>query len=118
MPFDGKEFEVELSETTKLLIEGRNKIAEGWCQGSFYKQPIPLFHPARYCMMGAIGYHSATECATVGAKFTAYKLLGDVVVMGVSFWNDAPGRTKAEVLTAFDQAIELSKQRDRTNATP
>ena len=40
---------------------------------------------------------------------TEWRLLTKVVGFPVSFWNDAPGRTQADVLAALDAAIELAK---------
>lgn len=45
-------------------------------------------HPAEKLFRNAIGVHNAPE---------------------IWRWNDAPGRTKDEVLAAFDRAIDLAK---------
>jgi len=91
MPFDG----TELPRVTKELINARNRIEKGWIQN--YASTSK-----GVCMSFAIdgGYAMREECLV----FLSAAIGGLPVVP----WNDAPGRTKEEVLAAYDRAIELS----------
>lgn len=89
MPLDDS----QLDEVTKLLIEGRERIEQGWCQYATRKD-------GAVCMVGAI-YTTVdnTYCDAVRRLQRVIDMV-DIVV-----WNDAPGRTQDEVLDAFDKAI-------------
>ena len=54
------------------------------------------------CAIGAIYLVEADDIF----KWEAETLLSKEVGEYIPTWNDAPGRTKKEVLTAFDKAIE------------
>jgi hypothetical protein len=97
LPFDG----TKLDDVTKLLIEGRERIEQGWCQGRFEAK-------GSFCMLGAIRYdHQTTKWRRAARKRLARALgLGQEADGNhIPNWNDAPGRTKDEVLQAFDRAI-------------
>jgi hypothetical protein len=92
-----------------MLREARGLVAQGWAQGKFRK-----YSPEGtcYCADGAI------DEAADRADFDA--LYGDAIIVftraiGVKghahiwAWNDAIDRTQAEVLAAFDKAIELAE---------
>lgn len=93
MPLDGTTY----LPVIELLAEGRRKIEKGWCQ-----------HVARsrlgVCMMVSIesqdpARHDAAILALTSAlRGTGYKR--DIIE-----FNDAPGRTKEEVLAIFDAAL-------------
>lgn len=102
MPFDG----TQLDEVTLLLIRGREAIERGWCQGSYAKGDA-------VCMEGAVGRRNG-YCLSSVIKHAIDRLRANAISsMKRSFelptelttWNDAPGRTKEEVLAAFDRAI-------------
>lgn len=93
MPFDG----TKLDDVTKLLIEGRERIERGWCQGVMRKL-------GAVCMVGAL-YEG-----TIGSDGNIYfnaelRLQRGAGTDDLPRWNDAPERTKDEVLQAFDRAI-------------
>lgn len=83
------------------LREARALVERGWTQGSFHAvdgkccaygalmdvSPLRDIDPLQDALGAAIGVRGA------------YKLWD---------WNDAPERTQAEVLAAFDRAIELA----------
>lgn len=84
------------------LRKARTRIAlYGWTQGMNQDEL------GRTCVEGALlstGHPGAEQ------RWAAYCLvhaLGDRNVIG---WNDAPGRTKEEVLALFDRAIALAEQ--------
>jgi len=66
-----------------------------------------------YCAFG--GLLAAGDDATTG-DFRALPLLIDAIDLqpdaGIGDWNDAPDRTHADVLTAFDRAIALAETGD------
>ena len=65
----------------------------GWIQHA-------LRGPCGFCMRGAMG---SVMCVNEDVRWLALELLPQGCFTG---WNDTPGRTKAEVLAAFDRAIE------------
>ncbi|MGH7968354.1 MAG: DUF6197 family protein [Limisphaerales bacterium] len=95
--------------TLEILVAARAKIAQGWTQGCLARdargeQSDCWSKESRFfCAGGALmaacqeGHH---------AMLTIKNLVGD----RVDAWNDAPGRTQAEVLAVFDRAIESAKQ--------
>ncbi len=96
MPFDG----TNLDESTQLLIEGRERVERGWCQGKMRGW-------GKVCAMGAIWPMNRiiTETAYEGAYARLHRAVGGRPEWGVPQWNDVPGRTQDEVLAAFDKAI-------------
>lgn len=91
-----------------VLLAARTLIdCEGWTQGGF--RHVASDGRVERCMLGAV----------IDAALTGYGLqantqmrlrgvLGGVAPMA---WNDAPGRTKEEVLSAFDRAIAAEEAR-------
>lgn len=100
-----------MKTTKEILAEARELIAKGWTQGT----------PARNADGDDCGvYESEAQCfCSLGALWRAAGGIGVAVdaanalragatgslASSISFWNDAPGRTQAEVLAAFDKAI-------------
>jgi hypothetical protein len=87
MPFDG----TQLSPATQALIEGRQQIEAGWCQGI-----------AR--MAGAVCTAAAVS-HSLNAIQMLYRALGHERIVD---FNDAADRTKEDVLDLYDRAIALS----------
>ena len=99
-----------MSTTLDILVAARAKIAQGWCQGAYAKdakgEATESLSPdaERWCSAGAI-------TASTGANdFFAREAARDAFVKAIdagnlALWNDAPGRTQAEVLAVFDEAI-------------
>ena len=84
----------------EVLVAARNLIdREGWTQNHYGR-------PGRgFCVYGACGAaeHGSALCGGYGpAEDVMRKVLG---APQLAAWNDTPGRTKAEVLAAFDKAI-------------
>jgi len=92
----------------EVLEAARARVAKGWTQkvfardsdGNEAKADGP--NACRWCAEGAISFGPGAlnalillECAIGGP--------------GVVRWNDTPGRTQAEVISAFDRAIILAK---------
>jgi glycine/D-amino acid oxidase-like deaminating enzyme len=98
----------------ELLVAGRALIEAGWCTGSSARDAKGLVTPfggpkaCSFCMSGAL-------CHLMNfierAHQTAVKALQQAIgTTQIAAWNDAFGRTKEEVLLAYDQAIEIAKQ--------
>lgn len=96
MPLDGSEFNFEIDETTKLLMAARERIERGWCQGA---------GRSREGVCAIVALADAAEPDDREAFTAAHLLMSRIVGGGLSDWNDAPGRTKEEILVAFDRAI-------------
>lgn len=96
--------------TKKVLEVARDLVAKGWVQGTF--REFKADGSVCYCAIGAMDEaKTLTELHPWGitAKFAA--VIGvDLVAQWndalVAQWNDAPVRTQAEVVAAFDKAIE------------
>lgn len=90
--------------TLEILIRGKERIKDGWCQGSLWTDTegvdCDLNRAACYCALGAI-----TE-VEVDSEHDAYCILvGQLGGDRLSDWNDDPDRTKQEVLDLFTRAI-------------
>ena len=98
--------------TLEVLKAARAKIEKGWTQGAMArdKNGVALScsdqDAACWCVMGAtmaVTHDIPTTNAAIGFLRLA---VGDFAPR----WNDTPGRTQAEVLAAFDKAIELCEK--------
>lgn len=110
---------VEVLRKAKALIEER-----GWCQGDFTNEA------GCFCMLGAcyaalgstfnLRVELDDDDGSVVARFfepsmdsfpsdVTRPLLAAVEAYYVHDWNDTRGRTKKEVLDAFDRAIALAE---------
>jgi hypothetical protein len=90
---------------SQILKKARAKVARGWCQGAMYGDNGAV------CALGAVwqaeGPDLRDDLAREAISAAAQAL--DPYFTHLADWNDAPHRTKAEVLAAFDLAIELAK---------
>jgi len=99
-----------------VLVGARALVAKkgGWIQRTF--QRIGLRKPGQakmcYCASGAIrkvATGSASDISPVARR--ALDLLRTAAgTKKITAWNDAATRTQAEVVSAFDAAIELAKK--------
>lgn len=85
----------------EVLRAAREKVAAGWCKGADRNRD------GRYCLMGAINAATDDWDALAPARQGIYRLVGDTP----RTWNDAIGRTQAEVLAVLDQAIAAEEAR-------
>ena len=99
MPLDGTYFETR-DEVLALLHRARDRVASAWQQGSLGS------HDGRVCTVGALLY------ASYGGP---PRLLDEAMVavggpgatsISLAAYNDAPGRTQAEIVALFDAAID------------
>lgn len=103
MPLDGSEFKFEIDETTKLLIAARDLVERGWCQGV-------IAIGGEVCAAGALtrSYRwreGDDPQIVIEALNRLQRAVGD---FDISWWNDRPERTQADVLAAYDAAISGS----------
>jgi hypothetical protein len=103
MPFDGKGY---IDPRVGTLRRGRTKIMESWGQG--FNAEIP-FHkhwwefwrrPYLFCAATAVGENRDAMLVLLREIEVPFGTVFDLYE-----WNDAPGRTKAEVLSLYDRAI-------------
>jgi hypothetical protein len=100
-----------MTKTPKqALIDARALIEKGWTQGRYFDDAKNAF-----CASGAIGEASGAWNDDGGNNRThigtePWQIFSDVVKgpenLSIPIWNDTPGRTKEEVLAAFDTAIK------------
>jgi hypothetical protein len=108
-----------VSEIADKLREARALIERGWTQGEYArrKDGAPASILSRelfcYCAAGAVaagaGYKYPSSIVP-GMRELSLAVGGDGDESDILNWNDAPERTQAEVLAAFDKAIELAEQ--------
>jgi len=92
----------------QILIEARSILSRGWIQGTAYN-----YDRTAFCAGGALDRASQNlGLSTVGAHFLAERTVLQLACRywslpfcNIPMWNDMPGRTKAEVLRTFDEAI-------------
>jgi hypothetical protein len=101
MPLDGSNFEQQ-DEVLDLLRRARDLISQPgkWHQGDFYSRCR-----TKVCAHGAI-----LDCGGIRSKafLPATAILERALLQGwddIAVYNDAPGRTQAEIVALFDRAI-------------
>ena len=93
-----------------ILRKARGFIARGWTQGEYARDaegvPVNSRHPSAVCWCASAALHATDNYGE--ERLAAYRgLCAAIGTNGFQLfeWNDTPGRTQAEVLAAFDQAI-------------
>lgn len=103
MPFDSSP---QHSRAGEIAIVGRMQellaTPDRWCKGATRYWPNPADPPA-YCLMGALNVadnkrHSGLDSLSPQGISVASCLRAELPVAHPGNWNDAPGRTHAEVL--------------------
>jgi hypothetical protein len=99
--------------TAAYLREARQRIERGWCQGTWARtgDGAPTHsqdeRANQWCALGAL---SCVGALLNGDNFlhmalpAGWKLVGD--------FNDAPGRTKEDILALYDRAIALAERQE------
>lgn len=101
MPYDG----TGLDEATKVLLEARHLIEEGWCQGAYEDAA------GNVCLRRALwcGSFATASWDDIDAAFErVVERLPPIyarTTRPIQDWNDVRGRTQAEVLALLDRAI-------------
>lgn len=85
------------------LLLARDRLEKGWCQGSFAANN-------HYCIVGSITNIKDTNIFNKDAWDETYKdtcmvLLKHNRNVNIIDWNDAPERTKEEVIALMDRVI-------------
>lgn len=96
----------------EILRRARDRIAtpERWTQGAYRRdangKKCNPDEAVCWCSVGAI-----TSICNIRKRedWAPVDFLGEVVGDRIGVWNDAPNRTHAEVLDAFDRAIALAE---------
>ena len=120
-------------ETLEALQRARALVARSWIQGRFvWPEGTKDGEPWSFCASGALGHVLGLEEERQVERTEAYGLLvaaavpdpaevvqvrlydGAVLEIGraetgfLHHWNDRPERTQAEVVAAYDRAIEAA----------
>lgn len=96
--------------TVQVLRKARALIKKGWCQGAYARAingaSVDPAHPGavRFCAMAAISKIAQRH------EHRAGMVLVSVINAGICGWNDRHGRTKTQVLAAFDKAIRAASK--------
>lgn len=111
-----------MKRTSEILADARKliEVPDSWQQNAFfdgeYRQP-----GCRYCALGAIHAARGDRSIAEPSWNTESSVLADVIDATswseISEWNDQKGRTHAEVLAAFDKAIEAAKHLEQRQST-
>ena len=105
----------------QLLRKTRELIGKGkWIKGTAFRDKLGRFavveNAEMFCLYGGLrkAFYANTKSHKNGTIFEAGSVLNKTeIVRGLMptgyyiGWNDQPSRTKDEVLTAIDQAVEL-----------
>ena len=106
-------------KTSEVLRAARAKIVQGWTQGAFARDAEGRSTPWQgdeavcWCAMGAIGcvgpdHDDIAESVLIALQ----RAIGPTGYTAISHFNDADGRTKDDVLAAFDRAIALAMAKE------
>jgi hypothetical protein len=102
-------------ELLDLLINAKEIIRKGWCQGSFHN-PGWIFND-KFCVIGALreadGLNNdfINKYSSKNAKLqNLFCITNEIPIGGIINWNDSEKRTKKDVLNAFDKTIEFCKK--------
>ena len=102
---------MDTSEIAAKLREAARLIQKGWCKGTYAKgksgrDVLPDSPRAtEFCAVGAIRRVAPHTYPEVHRALRLY-LREWVGAGGVTFWNDAPERTKTQVVRAFRDAAK------------
>lgn len=105
-----------MKTTLEILKAARERVAKGWTQGEVARDAAGLAvgsisqDAVCWCSLGALngalgpgeswdGWSDAKKLLRIAA--------GIYDNISIVDWNDAPGRTQAEVIAAFTRAIEM-----------
>jgi hypothetical protein len=111
---------VSQAKSVKQVLQAARWIIQnvGWCQNTFFKNKkgnhiydissaLKTGNVGCACASGAIKLVQTNESLREDARLSLHKV---VDYPSVPIWNDTPGRTKEEVLEAFDKAIARAGQ--------
>lgn len=98
-----------LNDTLAQLQRARRLLArpEGWTQGSYARDghgdavDSQCSQATSFCASGAIYATQDNLTGSIQARTVIYRIIAD----DIEAWNDADGRSQADIIEAFDQAI-------------
>lgn len=93
-----------MNQVAEKLRQARALIERGWTQGWFVSSD-----GLGVCPIGAINKVYIGHATFRGGESAKRLLRKAIGCPCIAPWNDAPERTQAEVLAAFDKAIELAE---------
>jgi hypothetical protein len=110
----------------QILEEAQKLVMAGWTQGAWARdnQGLPVKYLVNgnkavcFCTLGAI-YHnieSGDDGAQIGEETQSRFKEAISSKQNIVRWNDAPERTREEVVAAFDRAIQLEKHLNKIEA--
>jgi hypothetical protein len=97
----------QLDRETRDVVRKAKELLlnQGWCRGPM-GMPYDPNHDGRLCIAGAI--HAASDCDD-SCSDNSYTLAAEVFGFAnegaVWLWNDAQGRTQADVIDRIDKAL-------------
>ena len=103
-----------MSAVADKLREARALVERGWCKGDCAvdmggrRCSERDAFAVRFDPQGAMSRVSEADYSIFGLMTEALRRA--IQSENIAAWNDAPERTQAEVLAAFDRAIELAEQ--------
>ena len=102
-----KQFEIATEPPAKrVLRKARELIESGWCQGRPHNG-LRTKRCASQAIFDATPYHVDGLADVRLAESAELYFIHAIGGEGIPGWNDAPYRTKEEVLAAFDRAIRM-----------
>jgi hypothetical protein len=103
--------------SSRMMSEARERVVTGWCQGSVAQDNDgrvvgPRSSDARrWSMLGALlASWEGGPVDELGQAVTSLHRSTEQSPLEV--WNDRPGRTQSDVVTAFERAIESLARRE------
>lgn len=83
------------------ILEGAADLIErdGWCQGH------AMNDAGEMCLMQALVFTASGMCEFHKLR----RILGHAIDEPIVEWNDRPGRTKEEVITALREAAKMAR---------
>lgn len=105
-----------MTKATEILLEARNLIEKGWCQGCMARRAggglTDIFDAsaAQFCLMGAM-HRAGAMLESDEFRPTAQNFIYKAGNIGsLIHFNDAKGRTQAEIIDVLTRAIEASRE--------
>lgn len=102
-----------MSDTIADILErAAARVERGWTQDAFARDTNGLEcsvfseHAIAWCLAGAVDAETSMRAAVF------LEAIGAAIGMDAVTWNDAPGRTQAEVVTALREAARLARERE------
>jgi hypothetical protein len=93
------------AETRQVLAAAKGLVANRWGQGDGRTPPSELYGPGVVCLVTALSRATGSNSADYRPAAEALAAVLGIDPGALHVWNDAPGRTQAEVVALFDRAL-------------